>query len=93
MLNNGNASRLYTSDSVIYSLTGSSHKMVPLEELAIALIEIINDKKIWVFDKEESLLEVEKSLTSLLSGFDSSTEEMVQTLHHTRDKQVSLFNV
>ena len=67
--------------------------MVPLEELAIALIEIINDKKIWVFDKEESLLEVEKSLTSLLSGFDSSTEEMVQTLHHTRDKQVSLFNV
>ena len=32
--------------------------MVPLDKLAMALIEKINDKKVWVFDKEESLLEV-----------------------------------
>ena len=55
------------------------------------LIEIINDKKVWVYDKEESLLEVEKSLTSLLSNFDVNTEAMVQKLHQAREREVICF--
>ena len=54
----------------------------------MALIELINDKKVRIFDKEESLLEVEKLLTRLLSEYDGNTEEMVQKLHQARDKQV-----
>ena len=59
----------------------------------MALIELINDKKVRIFDKEESLLEVEKLLTRLLSEYDNNTEEMVQKLHQARDKQVCLINL
>ena len=58
----------------------------------MTLIEIINDRKVWVFDKEESLLEVEKSLTSLLSEYDGNTEVMVQKLHQAREREVICFN-
>ena len=71
-----------------FPYTGLGHKIVPLDELAMALIDLINDKKVRVFDKEESLLGVEKLLTRLLSEFDGNTEEMVQKLHQARDKQV-----
>ena len=73
----------------LISFADVGHTIVPLDKLAMALIEKINDKKVWVFDKEESLLEVEKSLTGTLSEFDSKTEEMVQQLHQARDKQVN----
>ena len=55
----------------------------------MALIKKINDKKVWVFDKEESLLGIEKSLTRTISEFDSKTEEMVEQLHQARNKQVN----
>ena len=45
-----------------------------------------------MFDKEESLLEIEKSLTSLLSEFDGNTEVMVQKLHQAREREVICFN-
>ena len=73
---------------IYISFTGSDHRIVPLDKLALTLIEKINEKKVWVFDKEEGLLEVEKTLTKTLSEFDNKTEEMVEKLHQARDTQV-----
>lgn len=71
-----------------YIYTGSSHATVPLDDSEASLIEIINDKKFWIFDKEESFLDIEKALTNKLSEFDGKADEMVDKLHAARDKQV-----
>ena len=66
-----------------------SHDLQDLQNLADGFIKLINDMKLWIFDKEECLLGLVKQLTRILSDWDNETEEMITKLHTARDKQVS----
>lgn len=50
---------------------------------------MVNEKKVWIFDKEECLLGMSKQLATIISDWDTQTDQMVQQVHQARDKQVS----
>ena len=64
------------------------HDLKDLQKLSEGFIELINEMKLWIFDKEECLLGLVKQLTRILSDWDRDTEEMITKLHNARDKQV-----
>ena len=64
------------------------HDLQDLQNLSEGFIKLINDMKLWIFDKEECLLGLVKQLTIILSNWDNETEEMITELHSARDKQV-----
>ena len=70
--------------------TGTPHDLRDLQNLSDGFIKLINDMKLWIFDKEECLLGLVKQLTRILSDWDNETEEMITKLHTARDKQVSI---
>ena len=72
----------------MYTFLGGSHQSKDLDDFAKLLIEKIADKKVTIFDKEESLLGLVKQFTRLLSDWDNDTAEMIKLLHGARDKQV-----
>lgn len=51
---------------------------------------MVNEKKVWIFDKEEHLLGTSKQLTAVISDWDSETQQMIEKLHRARDEQVRL---
>ena len=56
--------------------------------LVSKLTEIVNEKKVWIYDKEEHLLGMSKQLTAIISDWDTETEQMIEKLHKARDVQV-----
>ena len=87
-LSNFSVLGLSTALSTYIYIIGSSHDFVDLQVLADQFVKLINDMKLWIFDKEECLLGLFKQLTRILSDWDSDTEEMITKLHNARDKQV-----
>lgn len=69
--------------------TGKPHTLVDIPILVAEFLQKINDKKLWVFDKEEHLLGIVKQLTRILSDWDGDTEASVIKLHEARDRHVS----
>ena len=53
------------------------------------LTQLLNEKKVWIYDKEEHLLGMSKQLTAIISDWDTETHQMIVKLHEARDKQVS----
>ena len=72
----------------VHCIVGASHDFVDVQILADQFVKLINDMKLWIFDKEECLLGLVKQLTRILSDWDSDTEEMITKLNNARDKQV-----
>jgi hypothetical protein len=64
------------------------HHLLDLQILNDDFVKLINDMKLWVFDKEECLLGIVKQLTRILSDWENDTEEMITILHDARDNQV-----
>lgn len=67
---------------------GEAHCFVELAVMADTFAKNINNKKLWIFDKEECLNGLVKQLTRILSDWDDVTRDTVTTLHNARDKQV-----
>ena len=59
-----------------------------LRKQVAKLMEMVNEKKVWIFDKEECLLGMSKQLATIISDWDTQTDQMVQQLHQARDRQV-----
>ena len=68
---------------------GCAHELVTLKELIAKLTEMVNEKKVWIFDKEECLLGMSKQLATIISDWDTETNQMIQQLHQARDRQVT----
>ena len=51
-------------------------------------MDSVNEKKVWIYDKEEHLLGMSKQLTAIISDWDTETQQMIEKLHRARDKQV-----
>ena len=58
--------------------------------LVSELIELVNEKKVWIYDKEEHLLGMSKQLTAIISDWDTETQQMIEKLHKARDEQVCI---
>ena len=58
--------------------------------LVTLLKEMVNEKKVWIYDKEEHLLGMSKQLTAIISDWDTETQQMIEKLHKARDEQVCL---
>ena len=56
--------------------------------LVSELIEVVNEKKVWIYDKEEHLLGMSKQLTAIISDWDTETQQLIDKLHKARDEQV-----
>ena len=54
------------------------------------LTDMVNEKKVWIYDKEEHLLGMSKQLTAIISDWDTETQHMIEELHKARDRQVRL---
>ena len=59
-----------------------------ISTLVSELTEIVNEKKVWIYDKEEHLLGMSKQLTAIISDWDTETQQMIEKLHKARDVQV-----
>ena len=59
--------------------TGSPHEFRDLQKLADEFVNLINEMKLWIFDKEECLLGLVKQLTRIL---------MITKLRTARDNPV-----
>ena len=57
--------------------------------MVATLTEMVNEKKVWIYDKEERLLGMSKLLTTILSDWDVETQCMVKKLRQARDDQAS----
>ena len=55
------------------------------------LTDMVNEKKVWIYDKEEHLLGMSKQLTAIISDWDTETQQMIDELHKARDEQVNAF--
>ena len=51
-------------------------------------MDSVNEKKVWIYDKEEHLLGMSKQLTAIISDWDTETQQMIDKLHQARDEQV-----
>ena len=56
--------------------------------LVTLLKEMVNEKKVWIYDTEEHLLGMSKQLTAIISDWDTETQQMIDKLHQARDAQV-----
>ena len=56
--------------------------------LVSELTDAVNEKKVWIYDKEEHLLGMSKQLTAIISDWDTETQQMIEKLHKARDEQV-----
>ena len=56
--------------------------------LVSELTDTVNEKKVWIYDKEEHLLGMSKQLTAIISDWDTETQQMIEKLHKARDVQV-----
>jgi hypothetical protein len=61
---------------------------MPLKMLITKLTEMVNKNKVWIFDKEEHLLGMSKQLATIISDWDTETQQMIEKLHQARDEQV-----
>ena len=52
------------------------------------LTDLVNEKRVWIYDKEEHLLGMSKQLTAIISDWDTETQQMIDKLHQARDQQV-----
>ena len=78
----------YSYNILVFLYLGCTHKLVTLKAHIAKLIEVVNEKKVWIFDKEECLLGMSKQLATIICDWDTQTDQMVQQLHEARDKQV-----
>ena len=58
--------------------------------LVSKLTDAVNEKKVWIYDKEEHLLGMSKQLTAIISNWDTETQQMIEKLHKARDDQVRI---
>ena len=63
--------------------------MLAISTTVATLTEMVNVKKVWIYDKEERLLGLAKLLTIVLSDWDAETRCMVKKLRQARDDQAS----
>ena len=70
---------------------GTPHDLMMIGLLVSRLTEIVNEKKVWIYDKEEHLLGMSKQLTAIISDWDTDTQLMIDKLHQARDQQVRHF--
>ena len=68
--------------------TGTPHDLMMIGLLVSKLADTVNEKKVWIYDKEEHLLEMSKQLTAIISDWDTETQQMIEKLHKARDEQV-----
>ena len=61
---------------------------MPLDKLVAELATEMNEMKADVLDREDKLAALFKLTSSIVSDFDSETEDMIQKIHETRDEQV-----
>ena len=59
-----------------------------ISNLVAKLMDSVNEKKVWIYDKEEHLLGMSKQLTTIISDWDTETQQMIEKLHEARDQQV-----
>ena len=69
-------------------VSGIPHDLMLIRLLVAKLTEMVNEKKVWIYDKEEHLLGMSKQLTAIISDWDTETQQMIEKLHKARDEQV-----
>ena len=72
-------------------ISGVSHNIMKIGVLLSKLTDVVNEKKVWIYDKEEHLLGISKQLTAIISDWDTETQQMIEKLHKARDEQVIAF--
>ena len=72
-------------------ISGVSHNIMKIGVLLSKLTDAVNEKKVWIYDKEEHLLGMSKQLTAIISDWDTETQQMIDKLHKARDEQVIYF--
>ena len=75
---------------MIYIPPGNNHNLKAISSLVTLLTDLVNEKKVWIYDKEEHLLGMSKQLTAVISDWDTETQEMIEKLHEARDKHVGV---
>jgi hypothetical protein len=73
---------------VTYIIAGNNHNLTAISKIVEKLTDMVNEKKVWIFDKEEHLLGMSKQLTAVISDWDTETQQMIEKLHEARDEQV-----
>ena len=68
--------------------SGAPHELILINLLVSKLTDTVNEKKVWIYDKEEHLLGMSKQLTAIISDWDTETQQMIEKLHKARDEQV-----
>ena len=72
-------------------ITGAPHSLKTISLLVSKLTDLVNEKKVWIYDKEEHLLGMSKQLTAIISDWDTETQQMIDKLHQARDEHVIHF--
>ena len=72
-------------------VSGTPHELILINLLVSKLTDVVNEKKVWLYDKEEHLLGMSKQLTAIISDWDTETQQMIDKLHQARDEQVNAF--
>ena len=72
-------------------VSGAPHELILINLLVSKLTDAVNEKKVWIYDKEEHLLGMSKQLTAIISDWDTETQQMIEKLHKARDEQVNAF--
>ena len=78
---------------MLISFLGSGHKLLSIATVVELLTQLLNEKKVWIYDKEEHLLGMSKRLTAKVSDWDIETQQMIEKLHRARDGQVGGHNM
>ena len=76
-----------STDHSLFDL-GGGHDLMAVEDTVRLLTDLLNEKKVWIYDKEEHLLGMSKQLTAIISDWDTETHQMIEKLHKARDEQV-----
>ena len=71
-----------------FIITGTPHNPMLIALMLSKLTDMVNEKKVWIYDKEERLLGMSKQLTDIISDWDTETRQMIEKLHKARDEQV-----
>ena len=79
---------VYLNEKYLCYVSGASHELVLINLLVSKLTDVVNEKKVWIYDKEEHLLGMSKQLTAIISDWDTETQQMIDNLHQSRDQQV-----
>ena len=76
---------------IIVITLGSAHSLLDIEDLVAKLSSEIEEMKADILDREDKLAALFKLTSSIVSDFDSETEDMIQKIHEKRDEQVRIF--